>query len=307
MLAQRLNGLAVEIVPIKTSGDQMQTASLAHMGGKGLFIRELERALIEHQIDAAVHSMKDLPAALPQEFRLVAVPQRESANDLLLTRSGGGWASLRREARLGTSSIRRRLQALRFCPSLEVLPLRGNVDTRLRRLRDGDFDGIILAAAGLKRLGLAPVQQDPGAGGGAEISITELDVREFVPSGGQGALAVEAQRDLPLAGSLEIENAFQALTDLPSLAEITAERAFLASIGASCVSPVGVNAKASNQQLTLRASLFSEDGARSLSAELEENLSPPSRHQIERTATRLGESLGRLMLEQGANELIGRG
>jgi hydroxymethylbilane synthase len=307
LLNQRLNGLTVEIVPIKTSGDKMQTPSLAQLGGKGLFIRELEQALRENRIDAAVHSMKDLPAALPQQFRLAAVPLRESASDLLLTRSGGGWASLRAGARLGTSSIRRRLQALRVCPDLEVVPLRGNVDTRLRRLHDGDFDGMILAAAGLKRLGLELVHQGEGDGIRGEISITELDPREFVPCGGQGALAVEAQRDLPIGGSLEIENEFQALTDLSTLAETTAERAFLASIGASCVSPVGVNGKVSHQRLALRALLFSADGARSLSAELEDNSLPPGRDQIEQTAIRLGESLGRLMLEQGASELIGRG
>jgi len=306
LLNQRLNGLAVEIVPIKTSGDKMQTASLAQLGGKGLFIRELEQALTEERIDAAVHSMKDLPAALPQQFRLAAVPLREPANDLLLTRSGGGWASLRAGARLGTSSIRRRLQALRVCPDLEVVPLRGNVDTRLRRLHDGDYDGMILAAAGLKRLGLEPVHQGEGGIRG-EISITELDLREFVPCGGQGALAVEAQRDLPIGGSLEIENEFQALTDLSTLAETTAERAFLASIGASCVSPVGVNGKVFHQRLALRALLFSTDGARSLSAELEDNSLPPGRYQTEQTAIRLGESLGRLMLDQGASELIGRG
>jgi hydroxymethylbilane synthase len=309
LLTQRLSGLTVKVVPIKTSGDKMQTASLAQAGGKGLFVRELEQALRENRIDAAVHSMKDLPAILPQQFRLVAVPRREPVNDLLLTRTPGGWASLRgaARARLGTSSIRRRLQALRVCPGLEVLPLRGNVDTRLRRLRDGDFDGIILAAAGLKRLGLAPVHSDADDGALDEISITELDVREFVPSGGQGALAVEAQSDVPVGGSVEIENEFQALTDLPTLAEITAERAFLASIGASCVSPVGVNAKVTDQRLALRALLFSADDGHSLSAELEDNLPPQGRDQIEQTAIRLGQSLGRRMLEQGAGELIGHG
>ena len=306
LLTQRLGGLAVEIVPIRTSGDKMQTASLAQVGSKGLFIRELEQALREKRIDAAVHSMKDLPATLPQEFHLVTVPRRGPAHDLLLTREDGGWASLHDTARVGTSSIRRRLQALRVCPTLEVLPLRGNVDTRLRRLREGDFDGIILAAAGLKRLGLTPFQSDASDASDREVFMTKLDVREFVPTGGQGALAVEAECDVPIGGSVEIENAFQALTDLPTLAEITAERAFLASIGATCVSPVGVNAQC-DQKLRLRALMFSVDGARCLAAELEDNLPLPSREQLEQTATRLGTSLGRLMLERGANELIGRG
>jgi hydroxymethylbilane synthase len=309
-VAQRLSGLAVEIVPISTSGDKMQTASLARVGGKGLFIRELEQALSERRIDVAVHSMKDLPAILPPQFRLVAVPRREAPYDVLLSRSRGGWALLPQAARLGTSSIRRRLETLRVRPDLEVLPLRGNVDTRLRRLRAGDFDAIILAAAGLRRLGFTSDDRHEVADRPAdEISMVELGPRDFVPSGGQGALAVEALRDSPLAGSQEIENALAGLTDLPTLAEITAERAFLAAIGASCVSPVGVNGSADNASLTLRAMLFSVDGRRSLSGELAEELvhaGESGRERIEQTATRLGERLGRQMLAQGAGELIGR-
>ena len=307
-LTQRLGGLEVEIVPIRTSGDKIQTASLARVGGKGLFVRELEQALSERRIEAAVHSMKDLPAMLPPQFRLAAVPQREKSYDVLLARSLGGWASLPGGALLGTSSVRRRLQALRVCPDLEVRPLRGNVDTRLRRLRNGDFDAIILAAAGLRRLGLFSddwLQSDDRPAD--EIFVTELDLHDFVPSGGQGALAVEALRDLPLGGSPEIESEIQALTDLPTLAEITAERAFLATIGASCASPVGANARASNKSLTLHALLFSVDGGRSLSAELAAEMPASSRDQLEQTATRLGESLGCRMLERGAGELIGRG
>jgi len=309
-ITERLQGLVVEIVPISTSGDRMQTASLAQVGGKGLFIRELEQALSERRIDAAVHSMKDLPAVLPRQFRIAAVPQRESPYDVLLSRGRGGWASLPQGARLGTSSVRRRLEALRARPDLEVLPLRGNVDTRLRRLRAGDFDAIILAAAGLRRLGLASDHQnkdaDPPVGA---ISMAELDLRDFVPSGGQGALAVEALGDSLLGGSVEIENAITDLTDLPTLAEVTAERACLAMLGASCVSPIGVNGQADNEILTLRALLFSADGGRSLNAESADELAAAAsnRDRLEQTATRLGERLGRLMLEQGAGELIGRG
>lgn len=309
-ITERLSGLVVEIVPISTSGDKMQTASLARVGGKGLFIRELEQALSERRIDLAVHSMKDLPAVLPRQFRIAAVPQREAPYDVLLSRGRGGWTSLRQGARLGTSSVRRRLEALRMRPDLEVLPLRGNVDTRLRRLRAGDFDAIILAAAGLRRLGLASGEQNEDADTPAGvISMARLDLRDFVPSGGQGALAVEALRDSQLGDSAEIENVIADLTDLPTLAEVTAERAFLATIGASCVSPVGVNSKADNEILTLRALLFSVDGGRSLSAESADESAPsaPSRERLEQTATQLGERLGRLMLEQGAGQLIGRG
>ena len=334
-IGQRLDRLAVEIVPIRTSGDKMSTASLAQVGGKGLFIRELEQALSDGRIDIAVHSMKDLPAMLPQQFRLAAVPQREPSCDVLLTVTAG-WSSLPPAARLGTSSVRRRFQALRVRPNLEILPLRGNVDTRLWRLRKGDFDAIILAAAGLRRLGLVREGQNgwpldrslsvplQGAAGRSELEIIsgagqdehpdqtdrrvnliELDRREFVPSGGQGALAIEALRDSPIVGSAEIDTAISQLTDLPTLAEVTAERAFLATIGASCVAPVGVNGSWGSELLTLRAQLFSVDGSRSLSAELTDEL-PRSSSDQEHDAARLGERLGRLMLEQGAGELIGR-
>ena len=308
-IIQRLGSLTVEIVPISTSGDKMRTASLAQVGGKGLFIRELEQALREHRIDAAVHSMKDLPATLLQQFRIAAVPRREAPNDVLLTRSREGWAALPQRARLGTSSIRRRLQALRLHPNLEVLPLRGNVDSRFGRLRAGDFDAIILAEAGLRRLG----RFNDSLSGNADkiagdISTIELDLHDFVPSGGQGALAVEVLRDSLPGGSKEINDAIIDLTDLPTLAEVTAERACLTTLGASCVSPVGVNCKLEDKRLTLHALLFSIDGARSLGAEEAEKMAPDMpRERIEQTASQLGERLGRLMLEQGGGELISGG
>jgi hydroxymethylbilane synthase len=308
-IADRLRGLAIQIVPISTSGDKMQMAPLALVGGKGLFTRELEQALSERRIDVAVHSMKDLPAILPQQFRLAAVPQREAPYDVLLSRGPGGWDSLPQGARLGTSSIRRRLEALRLRPDLEVPLLRGNVDTRLRRLRAGEFEAIILAAAGLRRLGIVSDDESIGADRpGDKISIVELDLCAFVPSGGQGALAVEALRDSPAGGSQEIEKALLDLTDLPTLAETTAERACLATIGASCASPIGVNGRLERETLALRALLFSVDGRRSLAAESADELpaDASSRDQLEQTATRLGERLGRLMLDRGAGELIGR-
>jgi hydroxymethylbilane synthase len=308
-LIQRLGGLAVEIVPISTSGDKMQTASLAQVGGKGLFIRELEQALSERRIDLAVHSMKDLPALLPQQFRIAAVPQREAPYDLLLSRGCTAWASLPAGARLGTSSIRRRLEALRVRPDLNVLALRGNVDSRLRRLEAGEFEAIILAEAGLRRLGRFDGRSTAADRPEDEISMVELDLHDFVPSGGQGALAVETLCDSPPGGSAEIADVIAGLTDLPTLAEVSAERAFLATIGASCVSPVGINGKADNGLLTLRALLFSGDGEHSLGAELTDDLTAGgwTRDRLEQTAIQLGERLGRVLLEQGAGELISRG
>ena len=175
-----LPGLVCQIVPIKTTGDKLTTPSLAQVGGKGLFVRELEQALEAGRIDIAVHSMKDMPAVLAPRFRLLAVPAREDTADVLLS-AGPDLSGLARGARLGTSSLRRRFEALRLRPDLDFAPLRGNIDTRLAKLTAGEFDAIILAAAGLKRLGHTdlPVMH-------------RLNRDDFVPAGGQGALAIEA-------------------------------------------------------------------------------------------------------------------
>lgn len=277
--------LEIIVVPIKTSGDKLTTASLARVGGKGLFIRELEQALSDGRIDLAVHSMKDLPAALPHAYRIAAVPERENPRDALICRGGGGWNVLPHGARLGTSSSRRRLEALRLRPDLEVLPLRGNVDTRLARLAAGDFDAIILAIAGLKRLGRID-----------GLELTELDERAFIPSAGQGALAVEALAGGEPGGSAELGEAVARLNDPIAEAEVTAERAFLVTIGASCVSPVGVKATCDTERLSLRALLFTPDGSRALADEL------ASEGRVDAAA--LGVELGHRMLAQGAREML---
>jgi len=288
--------LACEIVRISTSGDKMTSASLAQIGGKGLFIRELEQALADGRIDLAVHSMKDLPAATAPGFRIAAVPRRENPRDALLARGASGWSALPRGARLGTASTRRRLMALRARPDLQILPLRGNVDTRLAKLAGGEFDAIILAMAGLARLGKLEKLR-----AGGEISLSELDDRAFVPSGGQGALALEVFGAGPAAGAPEIEAAIAALDDPQARAETTAERAFLATIGASCVSPVGVHARAGHDTLAIDAVLFSADGARSLAEAAETGW----RFGDLEAAANSGREIGERMLARGARALIG--
>jgi hydroxymethylbilane synthase len=277
-----LPGLATEIVPITTSGDRTPTP-LTGIGGKGLFVRELEQALEARTIELAVHSMKDLPASLAPGYRIAAVLVRENPHDGLITRDGIGWAALDRGARLGTSSARRRFEALRLRPDLEVVSLRGNVDTRLRRLAAGDFDAIVVAIAGLKRLGRID-----------EVHAVELDERDFVPCAGQGALAIEMRADE--TGSREIAAAITSLNDIATAAEVAAERAFLARIGASCVSPVGVKATLRRDSLELHALLFSVDGAR----RLEDEIVQP----CEFDPVRLGGELGARMLARGAGALL---
>ena len=280
----------------------MTSASLGRIGGKGLFVRELEQALVGDRIDIAVHSLKDLPAALPDQFGIVAVPAREDPRDALLIRNGGGQVSDKREpwraiglgARVGTSSARRQYELLRVRPDLAIAPLRGNVDTRLRRLADEDFDAIVLAMAGLKRLG--KIGELEG------ISLHPLDEESFVPSGGQAALAIEALREQKVGGSQELAGVIASLNDAASRAEVTAERSFLATIGASCVSPVGVKGTVNGERLALRALLFSADGSTHLRDAYETVLSLDD-EKLETIARECGEALGKQMIAAGARAI----
>jgi len=290
-LAAQLSGIEIEIVEIRTSGDKMTSASLADIGGKGLFIKELEQALADRTIDVAVHSMKDLPAILPEQFRVAAVPVRENTTDILVTRDGSAMSTLPSGARLGTSSSRRRFQALRMNRGLSVLPLRGNVDTRLARVADGSFDAIIIAMAGLKRLGRVK-----------DVKFVELDSRDFIPAGGQGALAIETLADRGAAAK-ELDRALSATNDASAFYETAAERAFLAAIDASCTTPVGVRASIEGDKLALATMLFSPDGARELSASMEDPLAPglaPSGAEVS------GKRLADKMLARGAAALLGK-
>jgi hydroxymethylbilane synthase len=285
-LTKQIPGIEIEIIEIRTSGDKMTSASLADVGGKGLFIKELEQALAARTIDAAVHSMKDLPAILPQQFRVPAVLERENTADILVTLDGSALAALPAGSRLGTSSSRRRFQALRMNRALEILPLRGNVDTRLARIADGTFDAIIIAMAGVKRLGRAN-----------DVKFVELDARDFIPAGGQGALAIETLADSDVA------DLASAINDPRAFYETAAERAFLAAIDASCTTPVGVRATIAGDSLKLAAMLFSPDGARELSESMEESLIADLAPSAAEDA---GKRLAEKMLARGAAAILGK-
>ena len=288
-LASIVPDLSAEVVEIRTSGDRMASASLAGVGGKGLFIRELEQALLEKRIDVAVHSMKDLPAILEPQFRIAAVSEREDPRDVLVTRDGSPLASLANGACLGTSSLRRRFQVLKANPGLEISPLRGNVDSRLRRVAEGGLDAIVIAMAGLKRLGYS-----------FEVRFRPLDERNFIPAGGQAALAIET---LTNTSSPQLDRALALLNDSRARYETTAERAFLAAIGASCATAVGVKATVAKDAVSLCAILFSSDGSAEMNDEVEEpldvDLAPSAAHA-------LGARLGERMLARGADGLIAR-
>lgn len=274
-VANRLRhfGAEVEIVPIRTEGDRLLEAQLAALGGKGLFVKEIEEALLDGAVDGAVHSLKDLPAEVPAGLALAAFLEREDPRDVLVTRTGARFEDLPPGAVIGTSSPRRRAIVLALRPDLIVEPIRGNVDTRLRKLESGGWDGVILAAAGLHRLGLAPAHARPLA----------PDV--FVPAVGQGILAIEVRVD-GRSRSL-VERLDHAATRACALAE----RAYLARLGASCNTPMAAHAAWSGDRLTLTAFVASEDGRKVLRG----NDSGPL-HEAARVGLRLAESL----LERGA-------
>jgi hydroxymethylbilane synthase len=241
------HGHEVEIVPMRTEGDRLASARLATIGGKGLFVREIEEALLDGRIDVAVHSLKDLPAEVPAGLLLAAFPERADPRDVLISRGAGGLDALAPGAVVGTSSPRRRALVLAARPDLAVEPLRGNVDTRLGKLASGACDAVILAAAGLTRLGIEPPHAEA------------LDVDEFVPAVGQGVLGLEARAD-----DARVRAALGLLDDPVTRACALAERAFLARLGASCVTPVAAHASLTDDVVTLRALVVSEDGRKIL-------------------------------------------
>jgi hydroxymethylbilane synthase len=281
--ALRARGAEVEIIAMRTEGDRRLSARLAEIGGKGLFVREIEAALLDGRADVAVHSLKDLPVDVPDGLTLAAFPERAAPYDVLVSRAGGGLAHLRAGARVGTSSPRRRALALDARPDLAVEPIRGNVETRLGKLDDG-LDAVILAAAGLARLGLAPAHA------------AALPVEVFVPAVGQGILGVQARKDDHRTLSW-----LESLDDAATRAAATAERAFLTRLGGSCTTPLGAHAAMARAcgdgpVLSMIAVVASEDGARVLRAS--------ATGAPERAGT-IGQELAETMLARGAADVAG--
>jgi hydroxymethylbilane synthase len=273
-------GLDVELVPMVTQGDRIQDRSLAAIGGKGLFIKELEVALEERRADIAVHSMKDLPADLPPGLIIAAVLERADPLDALLSTSATRLDDLPPRARVGTSSLRRQAQLLAARPDLRIEPLRGNVDTRLRRLDAGEMDAIVLACAGLIRLGL-------------ESRITaRLDPVVCLPAVAQGVIGIECRgadaRTLGLVGALNHRDT-RIATD--------AERAFAQRLGGSCQSPIAAHARLVGRRLTLDGLVAEPDGSRLLRDTLSGGADDPEA---------LGRQLAERILAAGAQVLLER-
>lgn len=244
-LRTRMPGIEIVIETITTQGDRELDAPLAQIGDKGLFTREIENALGERRIDAAVHSLKDLPTELPDGLILAAICERADARDALVSRLGVGIDALPRGARIGTSSRRRAAQLRAHRPDLSIVNIRGNVDTRLRKATTDEYDAIVLAVAGLKRLGLAD-------------HITEyLSLDVMLPAPGQGALAVETRAD-----DADTRALVTLLDHAPTRAATNAERAFLRALGGGCRTPIAAYGEVNGDALHLRGLIANEDGTR---------------------------------------------
>lgn len=275
---------AVELAPVTTSGDQDRSQPLSEMGGVGVFTREVQRAVLDGRADLAVHSLKDLPTQTLPELALAGFPMRGPRNDVLVF---GGDAtisdlsSLPTGARIGTGSLRRRAQLLHLRPDLTMCEIRGNVETRLQKLDDGEFDGIVLAEAGLDRLGLAH-----------RIGLV-LAPPTMLPAVGQAAIGIECRADDEgLIGLLK------AVSDSTTRVQVTAERGLLSELRAGCHAPVGAWATVSADELRLEGVVLSTDGVTRLH---EEHAGPAY------DAERVGRELARTLLERGARELIASG
>jgi hydroxymethylbilane synthase len=273
----RAAGHEVEIVKITTTGDRVE-GPISAAGGKQVWVREIESALLEGAIDLAVHSAKDLPTQLADGLTIGAYPQREDPRDAFIGAPGKRFASLAPGARVGTGSSRRvaLLRALR--PELEPVPLRGNVPTRLAKIDSQNLDGVILAAAGLVRLGLEDRILDP------------LDPDRFVPAGGQGALALEVRID-----DEDVHQIVGQLDDRDVAAQIRAERAFLFELGGDCQTPIAAYASIHGIRLRLRALVMSPDGRDRVEGSAEGEISAPEM---------LGATLGRELLGRGVRRLL---
>jgi len=272
----RSRGLQVEIETIRTTGDKITEVSLAKVGTKGMFTKEIEEALADRRVDLAVHSLKDLPTDVPKGFKIAAVLKREDARDALVSPRFARLADLPQGARVGTSSLRREAQLRAMRRDLKVEPLRGNVDTRLRKLEAGEFDAIILAAAGVRRLGREDVVRE------------FLAVEQMCPAAGQGALAVEVRE-----GDQQMMQAIGFLDNAASRSTTECERALLRTLGGGCQVPIGAYAELSGEALQLRAVVASPDGSNVIRESLRGS-DPDS----------LGLAVGEALLRQGAQKIL---
>lgn len=280
LLAERHPDLKVELVPMSTEGDERLDRSLADIGGKGLFVKALEELMLSGGADIAVHSMKDVPQSFPEGLALSVMLERADPRDVIVSNSGKGIKDLPQGCKIGTSSLRRQSQIRAIRPDAKLEMLRGNVDTRLKKLDEGEYDAIVLAAAGLQRLGWA-----------SRIS-AYCEVEEILPSVGQGAIGIECRTDDKKTKAL-----LKALSHADTETRVTAERAVAKALGGSCTLPLAAYAELQSNRLRLRALVACPESGKILYAEHQGRANEP---------VALGQSVAELLKQQGAEAIIQR-
>jgi hydroxymethylbilane synthase len=276
-LEEKFPNARIETILIKTSGDRFLEVSVQSIGGKGIFTKEIEDALLRNEIDIAVHSMKDLPTELPAGLIVAAIPQREDPRDVLVSTGAKRLSDLSAGAKIGTGSLRRRAQLLYYRRDLIVMPIRGNIDTRLKKLDQGECDGLVMAAAGLKRID-------------REERIAEYISNDVcLGAAGQGALGLESRENDSIRGQLSF------LHDSATFAEVTAERSFLNRLGGGCHVPVGARGVAEGEKFRLLGVVANPDGSSLFRGETSGCVAH---------AEELGRELAERLLSQGAQQLL---
>lgn len=278
-IEERYPDIVLELVKIKTKGDKILDAPLAQIGGKGLFVKEIEEALMDHRIDLAVHSMKDVPTELPSGLHIGIIPQREDPRDALIAKEGILLKDIRRNARVGTSSLRRQTQLLKMSKDLQIVPLRGNLDTRIRKLDTENLDAIIVASAGVNRMGL-------------EAKVSEyLSPDIMLPAIGQGALAIELREN-----DEKTHNLLSFLNDYSSMVTVHAERGFLKRLGGGCQVPIAALATLDgDKHLRLQGLVADTKGVEIIRGEINGEL---------QDASILGIELAERLLNKGAQAIL---
>lgn len=268
----------IEICVIKTSGDIMQDVSLLTIGGQGVFVKEIEEALLSDKIDLAVHSMKDVPGDIPEGLTFAAVLKREDIRDVLVSRDNIKMEVLPKGAKIGTGSQRRGAQIKAMMPDVNIVPLRGNIDTRLKKIETENLTGVILAAAGMKRMGLAE-------------KITQfLPVETMLPAVGQGALGLQIRK-----ADVELAKACAVLNDATTVVEVAAERAFLRALGGGCRLPIAAFGKLDGQMLTLEGMVAAPNGSTMIREKINGTI---------KDAEETGKRLAEIVLDKGGRRLM---
>lgn len=237
-----------EIVTIKTKGDT-DARPLFTINQKGIFEKEIDRAVVEKKVDFAVHSLKDVPSELSDDLVLACIPKRESANDIFISKDGSTLQTIKKGSKIGTSSLRRAIQVSRIRPDLIVKPIRGNIETRIRKIDQGEFDAVVLAQAGISRLGL-------------DVKFEKLSTKDFPPSPGQGAIAIVSRKD-----NHSLIEILKKIEDLDSRCAVEAERTLSIFVDSGCRFPVGALAEKKGDKLTLNVIVYSVDGSKSINVE----------------------------------------